>query len=476
MGYWNPRHIGTITTISTFLTITFLDPNERGDLRERKLQLAPWLTLSATEVLEIASPPGQGNLITVEEKNRCFRTMLKTDATPEISVYQLDKILSKAKASYDEACVSDCFMLKPDSELSPTERATRHFLDALDRKLLERFTRGRDNLHNLKAVSFALSPDSIPAEKDLASNLAQIGGRPETGNMTRSVAFRALALARHHRHMQRASTIKARSALLAQQCWAAWTRSTWWPEGSRPVQSAKQRSKGFVQRPTRKAFRVAAFIECLVKLALHRLGSKGQLELQRGAPTWWKCTWLLNLLGIRFMDSRSTLAGRGMLGRPFVCLRQDERTKMCIESVKDKEHHEILWKLAAQEKPAAKTKDPELCDLDFWWYRMYQSDRPQFLPPLQRLVRSIPDLFHPTKAEAPILVPEDRKGICPECQEGRSPSGWGTPGCLSCSEIENSEVSEDMSCWSPTSELNDESGNFRLPFAAEEVAQLGVIT
>ncbi|CAK9003482.1 Uncharacterized protein SCF082_LOCUS7758, partial [Durusdinium trenchii] len=274
----------------------------------------------------------------------------------------------------------------------------------------------------------------------------------------------------------------ARSALLAQQSRRTCSsegnllsgtnllknlrRSTWWPEGSRPVQSAKQRSKGFVQRPTRKAFRVAAFIECLVKLALHRLGSKGQLELQRGAPTWWKCTWLLNLLGIRFM-----------------------------ESVKDKEHHEILWKLAAQEKPAAKTKD-----LDFWWYRMYQSDRPQFLPPLQRLVRSIPDLFHPTKAEAPILVPEDRKGICPECQEGRSPSGWGTPGCLSCSEIEsfclpfdqhlfanlvkipnfhaaaNSEVSEDMSCWSPTSELNDESGNFRLPFAAEEVAQLGVIT
>ena len=63
------------------------------------------------------------------------------------------------------------------------------------------------------------------------------------------------------------------------------------------------------------AFRCAAFVECLVKLALHRLGAKGRatslgkagaltdsaevlggsLELQRGAPTWWKCTWLLPL-------------------------------------------------------------------------------------------------------------------------------------------------------------------------------------
>lgn len=42
----------------------------------------------------------------------------------------------------------------------------------------------------------------------------------------------------------------------------------------------------------------------------------GQLELQRGAPTWWKCTWLLNLLGIRF-----------------------------TESVKDREHYEMLKRL-----------------------------------------------------------------------------------------------------------------------------------
>lgn len=222
-----------------------------------RLQLAPWLTLSASELLEIASPPGQGHLLKPEELQQCFRMLLKTSSpSPEISVYQLDKVLSKAKAIYDQTSVAGCFMLKPDSELSFSERATRAFLEALDRKLMERFTRGNGSkLDSLfegeetvtpsmlmrKAVSFALSPDTIPAEKDLAVSLAQIGGNRETGGMTRPVFFRALYLARHHRHMQQTKTIKARSALLAQQT----RRSTWWPEGSHPArQSSKQRAKG----------------------------------------------------------------------------------------------------------------------------------------------------------------------------------------------------------------------------------------
>ena len=45
----------------------------------------------------------------------------------------------------------------------------------------------------------------------------------------------------------------------------------------------------------------------------------GQLELQRGAPTWWKCTWLLNLLGLRF-----------------------------TETVRDKEHEDNLKRLIGQ--------------------------------------------------------------------------------------------------------------------------------
>ena len=143
----------------------------------------------ASEFLEIASPPHQRSLITLEDLEACFRLLLKTDMTPEISVYQLDKVLSKAKAVYDRTSVANCFMLKPDAvpklhlrpsspemnglqgestrtlgapgfdkkhdhpsghssllwprrkELTASQRATRQFLDALDRKLLERYTR-----------------------------------------------------------------------------------------------------------------------------------------------------------------------------------------------------------------------------------------------------------------------------------------------------------------------------------------------
>ncbi|CAJ1341934.1 unnamed protein product [Effrenium voratum] len=322
--------------------------------RNPTVQLPPWLTLSASELLEIASPPGQAPLLSTKELQQCFRMLLKDSRpNPEIAVYQLDKVLSKAKAAYDHASVGDCFMLKPDSVLSASERVTRQFLQALDERLSERAARGGSykiegifgdaaevtpSMFIRKAISIALSPDMIPAEKDLAMNLAQIGGAPN-GNMSRPMAFRVLALAREYKRRQRVQNMKARSALLAQQS----LRSAWCPEGSRPSSR-----RGPLHPPQlRKAFRVAAFVECLVKLALHRLGSKGLLELQRGAPTWWKCTWLLNFLGIRF-----------------------------IEGVRDKEHRQSLKETVGEAQPDVKNKE-----LDFWWYRMHLRDRLQYVAP-----------------------------------------------------------------------------------------------
>ncbi|CAE7239299.1 unnamed protein product, partial [Symbiodinium pilosum] len=233
-----------------------------------------------------------------------------------------------------------------------------------------------------KAVSMALSPECIPAEKDLAMGLAQLGAKT-TGTMSRQAAFRALALAREHRRRQRLQLTKARSSLLAQQV----KRSTWVPEGSRPTSAAPPGpglglTPGSGQPHTRKAFRCAAFVECLVKLALHRLGAKGSLELQRGAPTWWKCTWLLNHLGMRF-----------------------------VERVRDNQHQRNLKKLVGEEHTPDKWEE-----LDFWWYRMHLTNRPRYINPMDRLVLFHPDLFEPMKAEAKIMVSEDRKGICPECQ------------------------------------------------------------
>jgi len=312
--------------------------------------------------------------------------------------------------------VADCFMLKPEHMLTPGEKATRTFLEALDSKALERESRGgASKLETFfgkeseisagtfiqKAVSFALSPDCIPAEKELAANLLQIGAQ-NSGTLTKEMGFRALALAREHIRRKRVEVTKARSTLLAQQV----RRSTWVPEGSRPTSAAPGLNfipSGGNHAHTRKAFRVNAFVECLVKIALHRLGSKGSLELQRGAPTWWKCTWLLNHLGMRF-----------------------------VERVRDNKHAHNLKKLVGEGAPPVKCQE-----LDFWWYRMHLMPRPQYIHPIDRLVISIPELFEPHKAEAKLMVSEDRKGTCPECQEQRSPSGWGTPGCLGCSEIES---------------------------------------
>merc|ERR1712076_13974 len=50
-------------------------------------------------------------------------------------------------------------------------------------------------------------------------------------------------------------------------------------------------------------FGLPAFVECLLKLALHRLCFKGLSDIQRGAPAWWKCTWLLTLLNGKFSEN-----------------------------------------------------------------------------------------------------------------------------------------------------------------------------
>lgn len=84
--------------------------------------------------------------------------------------------------------------------------------------------------------------------------------------------------------------------------------------------------------------------------------------------------------------------------------------------------------------------------LDLWWRRVKTvQSLPRYMGPLERLVANKPDLFEPSSAEAP--WPEATKleavvglaaqpDICPACQEQRSPSGWGSPGCIVCSGVE----------------------------------------
>lgn len=77
-------------------------------------------------------------------------------------------------------------------------------------------------------------------------------------------------------------------------------------------------------------------------------------------------------------------------------------------------------------------------DVETFWRRILTTELPRFVPPLEQLVVDSPQLFDPENAEAQAPLPsgsfQDER--CGQCQEQRSPSGWGTPGCVLCGEVE----------------------------------------
>jgi len=80
-------------------------------------------------------------------------------------------------------------------------------------------------------------------------------------------------------------------------------------------------------------------------------------------------------------------------------------------------------------------------DLNSWWARMHTPKHlPQYLQPLERLVTFSPELFHHVSAEArwPACIADAKNvgSICLACKEQRSPSGWGSPGCVECGGVE----------------------------------------
>lgn len=306
--------------------------------------------------------------------------------------------------------------------------------------------------------------------------------------------------------------------------------------------------------PTSKHFGLPAFVECLFKLALHKLGNKGSSELQRGAPAWWKCTWLLTLLSGQFNECHfaylhenrvldvaerdlsakmctksskeddSTSPKSAVRARPATTVEREragnrarfitppassrgsapaidtamtdtidcregrdesDSSPMCrstSENISDllvntgrtstgeqsalnarrlqRRRHTVttleMRQVAGGEESAAEQEPQDAegklhfaASLDTWWLRVHTlPGLPRYRPPLERLVAHRPALFHPSSAEAPgpqsassktigIGTSSDASpGCCPVCQEQRSPSGWGSPGCVQCSGVE----------------------------------------
>lgn len=232
--------------------------------------------------------------------------------------------------------------------------------------------------------------------------MTKLGGKPGNGAMSRKQAYRMLALTQERRRRQRDAQLKARLNFVAQRA-----MGNVGPGGM--PQAAQGTGGDGTEKPLQKGCGLPAFVECLLKLVLHRLGSKGLSEIQRGAPAWWKCTWLLTLLSGRF----------------------DERKRL-------NRHEARLQELSGGE---ATVSSGPLQEVDLWWQRIYCKQLPKYVPPLERLVEDQPNLFDPEFAEASVKHINREAASwdhpCPQCQENVSPSGWGSPGCVLCGGIEN---------------------------------------
>lgn len=248
--------------------------------------------------------------------------------------------------------------------------------------------------------------------------------------------------------------------------------------------------------PTQRVFGLPAFIECLLKLSLHRLGSKGSSEIQRGAPSWWKCAWLLTLLSGEFRERlrmhRHETRTQEMVG-PALDAAADPRPESAISCRTDgrvpirrdaslpdfqrgsrrNDRQRTPTRVVSSAAPSAPAgpgiaaeddsrmaRRHTVADIhekgsgagekmseaiDDWWLRTLVWELPVYVPPVEVLVQETPHLFDPVRSEAPIPAGEDdsdwgdivSRAPCGQCKEQRSPSGWGTPGCILCGGVED---------------------------------------
>eukprot|EP00930_Biecheleria_cincta_P083923 TRINITY_DN73421_c0_g1_i1.p1 TRINITY_DN73421_c0_g1~~TRINITY_DN73421_c0_g1_i1.p1 ORF type:complete len:1373 (-),score=189.26 TRINITY_DN73421_c0_g1_i1:29-4147(-) len=406
------------------------------------IQMPPSLRITAHVFLEIAMPPGGSNLLSEEELAKSFRLLLGlVDSVEhvEISVYQLDKVLTKARDTTERLRHTCCPLLASEQKLSLADKNCCSFLEALDQQLLDRAVwddgRTEDLFEDVtfltaqdfidKAQSVGVSPERIPSREELTAFLVKLGGRPGNGCIARQTAYQVLSMVNERRRCRRAAASKAKLSFAAEgakQVLSSVPSSAMMssvdagcPAAALPGQGAHgQMTPGVPEVPLpgkadgAKGFGCSAFVECLLKLVLHRLGAKGLSEIQRGAPSWWKCTWLLTLLNGSFN-----------------------------ERVRVHRHRQRLMEFASREP----STHGMVKEADTWWERIFNAPLPRHVPSPERLAASVPDIFDPSRAEESVLhklLCEDESVAvpCKSCKEPRSPNGWGSPGCLFCAGIE----------------------------------------
>mmetsp|Transcript_89158 Transcript_89158/g.251024 ORF Transcript_89158/g.251024 Transcript_89158/m.251024 type:complete len:657 (-) Transcript_89158:3-1973(-) len=218
---------------------------------------------------------------------------------PYIPVFQMDKALQKGREVLDKARRWSCLLTKTESERTAAEKVCFSFFEEIRAKLLERSQWLQGQVEDIFADCNELTPDLLlrkaaelgvaehhrPRPEELTALLIEVVGRREAP-MGKNLAYRAIALMQEGRMRQKQKALAARLQCLTHA----------------PVDTLRQ-----VEGPKDVVFGLPAFVECLLKLALHRLGYKGGSDIQRNAPAWWKCTWLLTFIGGQFAETINTL-------------------------------------------------------------------------------------------------------------------------------------------------------------------------
>jgi len=414
-----------------------------------------------------------------------------------IEVFQLDKVLRKAREVVDKARKFSCCLMRPESECTATEKTCVAFFKEINNKLFEKsqwmdgqFDDVFEDCDQLtpevllsKAEGLGVSPDLCPSPEDLLALLDDVTGKREGPPFCKRLVYRCISLMLEGQAQQRKKDMNKSMMCL--------TRS-------------KQRSG---ERPTDKVFGLGAFVECTLKLALHRLSFKSLSDVQRGAPAWWKCTWLLTLLQGGFsegvMNERheqriADLATKGEgswedsfsdtlgVGPPrkdpmTSYLEKNAGVKRSMSSAssdggssskgtsKDRSERrkeggsresdsgrtytkrgsqsgkgpltDASGRKESRKTPSNSEKGPNT-DAEVWWRKIQMGRRdgslPWNMPPLTWLICGSPDLFEPENAETQIHHEEGAcSAPCLYCNEMRSKSGWGNPTCAACNGVED---------------------------------------
>lgn len=369
-----------------------------------------------------------------EDDSMTFDASSVEHHVPAIAVFQLDKVMKKAQKRFEELRLEASVLFR-NSVAPSTDHACCKVLEAMNEHMLQNAVQGYEDediwdgreevtaqFFLEKAESYGMDPETLPHWRDLAELFVSSGGT-NAGVLDKHKAYRMLALTDEVRRLRRRAERQTQLNYLAGEGHAA---------------------------PEKSVFGLAAFVECLLKLSLHRLGGKGANEIQRGAPSWWKCAWLLTRIGGEFKDCCSVqhhehhvkgLAIMRALGQRCTMAAMPVRNAAAMKSAANRGSVPMRGVVLPTYTSAYNVEQykKQVDGLETWWRRIFTANVPKYVPPLEDLAVKEPHLFDPGHAESPI--PADVRGKqlwapCAQCKERRSPSGWGSPGCVACGGID----------------------------------------